>query len=84
MSKATDIWVEAEVAAEKAATLTAFMRTEEYKTLRIENTPLWFNIMSLRGTYDVLSKYLKERARLEEERERAKTAEPCLIPRGRL
>lgn len=78
MAKITvaEILAEAQKAAEKSAALTAFMKTEQYKNLRVENTPLWFNIMETRTAYDLLNKALSRRAEIMQAEEEAARGEP--------
>lgn len=83
-TKSQQILDEAQAAADKAAALSAFMKTEEYKTLRNENLPLWFNIFNLRNTYDLLAQYLKKRGELEAAAEKKKASEPRPVYASRL
>lgn len=83
-TKSQQILEEAGAAADKAAALSAFMKTEGYKTLRIENIELWTNIFELRTDYELLAEHLNRRAELEAAAEKKKASEPRPVYAGRL
>lgn len=83
-TKLQQILDEAQAAADKAAALSAFMKTEDYKTLRIENIELWSSILELRTDYELLAKHLKKRGELEATAEERKASEPRPVYASRL
>lgn len=82
--KSQHILDEAQVAADKAAALSTFMQTKDYKTLRSEDVELWTNIFELRTAYELLAKHLKKRGELEAAAEAKKASEPRPVYAARL